>query len=180
LKGFGDGFGTHFGRAWSDVEAAGDTDTILYLTVDGEVTTSEVVPGTVALIEYTEIAGAATGNQIHRRRRRAFFFDEIDVQVPGSEDTIRYIGVSGKATGNAIVEGSKAQVQSEFVQGPVKGQKVSVVSGKAIGDAVVKGSISVISVSVVSGDRFDNDFLMTNAEPVVDPIVVDNDLMMAA
>lgn len=140
-----------------------------------------VADGSVVEIQVTSIAGTAIGTAVRRRRRRPIFFEVVHAEAPGSDARIDYIALSGEANGNAIAGSSSVVLKTEFSSGKATGQKVSLVSGKAFGDAVAKGSIVEISVSAVSDVvdfRADNDFLMKDS--VVDPVTIDNDLLMAA
>lgn len=182
MKGFGDDFGFDFGGT-VEVEgiAPGSLSVVVYVSTDGLAFGD--APGSLTVISYSSIDGEAS--VVRRRRRRMWPIEEFrqDAEAPGSTATITYVSISGKAVGNGSAAGSIRTVVVEQISGKAAGQKVFVVSGKAIGDAKAPGAISEISVSAVSGSiasRLDNDFLMSDAEPTVHPVDVDNDLLLAA
>lgn len=164
MRGWGDDFGFDFGGA-AEVEGT--------------------APSSIAVVEYSAISGAAVGAV--RRRRHPWVIrardERQDATAPSSISVIYYSGISGQAVGEGTARGSSAAVRSSCISSKATGQKVFVVSGRPFGDAKATGTITEISVSASKGQvgtRFDNDLLISDAEPVVDTIEVDNDLLMAA
>lgn len=165
MKGWGDDFDFDFGGA-AEVEGT--------------------APGSIAVIEYSAISGTAVGAS-ERRRRHPWVItardERQDAEAPSSISVIYYSGISRRAVGEGTATRSSATVRSSYISSKATGQKVFVVSGRPFGDAKATGTITEISVSASkgpAGTRLDNDLLMSDAEAVVDPVVVDNDLLMAA
>lgn len=114
-----------------------------------------------------------------------WWYPPIAVQAAtagGAVLTVRVILIPGRATATAVGTAvGKATLSSfELIPGAAKGQVVSLIAGRAVGDALAEGSVASLCITNKTDLHImrDNEFLLTSDD--VDPIVCDNDLLLAA